>query len=181
MRVHATVHSDGKSLVTLPTGEVAEIQPHTFERGAWCWSIAGAEQSRDTSGTCYSQEHAYRCASEASARRTMHPRQVAGFSLADARELEDADQTVYTKRLKSLLIQSTGHRGFSIRSNRGTACCWINVRGIDETGRLWVAAIFGSDATIPPTRGYRAWCAARAAGLPDASEIKRSEHAWEGN
>lgn len=97
----------------------------------------------------------------------------------DARALERADRNAYTKELKRLLVKSTGHKGFSVRGDTGTAYSWIQVRGTDERARMWLAAIFGSpDESIPPTRGYRAWCAARAAGL-DGSEIERGEHAWD--
>ena len=181
-RIHATLYCDGSALVVLPTGEVAHIwasrQDGCLTR--WAWEISDGDDA--PSGYSYSQDLAYRCACQASAKRTMRPARVAGFTLADAQALEDVDRTAYNKRLKALLFASTGHRGFTVRGSTGTAYSWIRVEGTDERGRLWVAAIFGhQQAQIPPTRGYRAHAAACAAGLPNAHEIKRSEHAWEGN
>lgn len=180
-RIRATVRADGSAVVVLPTGEVAEIRPSKDgHQTRWSWNILGTDDS-DTWGHSYSQALAYRCACEASAKRCMSPARVAGFTAADALALEKVDRTAYTKRLKALLVQSTGHRGFSVRGSTGTAYSWIRVSGNDLRGRLWLAAIFGdSDPSIPPTRGYRAWYAARAAGL-DASEIQRAEHAWADN
>lgn len=181
-RIHATLRSDGTAFVTLPTGEVAEIRSSKDgHQTRWSWEICGAETTDGTAGYSYSQTLAYRSACEASARRCWKPKPVPLFTNDSALFLERATRTVFTRELKRLLVASTGHSGFSVRGDSGTAYGWISVRGTDERGRLWVAAIFGhAETSIPPTRGYRAWHVARAAGL-SGEGIERREHAWEGN
>lgn len=168
--------------VTLPTGEVARIF-ETDERGIFFWSVKSPDDENDLSDTCYSRDHAVTIASGKSAARCMHPNPVVGFCVADAIALERADRHVYTQTLKRLLIASTGEpaAAFSVAGSTGTASSWIHVRGKTDRGRLWVAALFGDadgNASIPPTRGYRALYAARAAGIP-TDGIECAEHGWD--
>ena len=184
-RIKAKLRSDGSALVTLPTGEAARIWRDATDRNRWRWHLGSGEVAGDR----YSQEGAFQAASYASARRTMKPTPVDGFTVFDAIRIEREcwnvkGRTVYTKALKSLLAQSTGHRGFSVRGGTGTAWSWISANGTDEKGRLWIAALFpdfhGAGLSVPPTPGYRAQALALAAGI-DATGIKLREHSWEGN
>lgn len=173
----ATVYSDGRALVVLPTGEAAWIEPDTsglYGRGFYRWRIDGDDDA--PSGVACGREHAYRGALHASARRTMRPARVVGWT-AD-RCITAERESDYARTLKRVLRQSTGHGGFRVRHSRGTAAAWIHVSGTDPLGELWVAAIYGTaDHSIPPTRGYRASALAAAAGVPD--DITLGEHAWD--
>jgi len=167
--------------VTLATGEVAGIF-ETHDRGYFAWSIDD-DENEILEGVACGREWAIKIATGKSAARMMRGRPVAGFSVADALALDGADRGVYTKRLKALLVQSTGEpaAAFSVRGNTGTASSWIDIEGRTPRGELWIAAIFGDAGgkhSLPPTRGYRAWAAARAAGIA-TDGIELAAHGWD--
>ena len=168
--------------VTLPTGEVAEIS-QTEQRGYFSWRVASPDDVLDLEGVAWGRDWALKIAAGKSAARCMSARPVAGFTLAHALVLDCADRGVYIKALKRLLVASTGEpaAAFSVRGGTGTASSWIDVHGKTERGELWISALFGDadgKTSIPPTRGYRAWYAARAAGIP-TDGIERAEHGWD--
>ena len=167
--------------VLLETGEACWLIPDETRRDEWHWSISG---DNGETGTTYDRDYAIRVATWTSARRMWHARPVAGFSVADAIALDRADRSEYTRTLKRLIVASTGLPAaeISVRGHRGTASSWVGVYGTTDRARTWIAALFGrcapGEALIPPTRGYRAWHAARAAGL-DGSGIELADHGWD--
>jgi hypothetical protein len=173
--------SDTIEYVALVTGEVAQIFPDRSQgmRDYWGWSI---QWENGESGVAYGREWAVKSANYASVRRSWHPRPVPGFSAADALALDGAERSTYTRTLKRLLVKRTGCQGFSVTGGRGTGSSWIHVRGSNDTTQYWIAALFGPgngpDASIPPTRGYRALYAAKAAGV-STDGIDCAEHGWD--
>ena len=173
--------SDAIEYVVLVTGEVAQVFPDRSQgmRDYWGWSI---EEDDGESGVACGHEWAVKGANYASVRRCWNPPPVLGFSTADAVALEQADRGTYTRTLKRLLVKRTACQGFSVTGGRGTGSSWIHVRGSNDTTQYWIAALFGSgngpDASIPPTRGYRALYAAQAAGV-STDGIDFAEHGWD--